>query len=227
MAKTKQKKADKKAGKKSDKKKAGKKSAKNAEKKNAKKAGRPTVIEKAEQSAAALKTVSRLPDAPGQDRGSVQGPRCLVQDPCGCGQDRGGADDGDGHDPDPRCFVQDPCGCGQDRGGAQDRAGHDPDPRCLVQDPCGCGQDRGGHDPDPGRRAQEPGGAVRDRQAARPAGPLHDEPRRAGQSVGRKVTPACCGAVADPLTARPVRPRPYSAPARMDPPGLVRRTVRK
>jgi hypothetical protein len=64
MAKTKQKKADKKAGKKSDKKKAGKKSAKNAEKKNAKKAGRPTVIEKAEQSAAALKTVSRLPDEP-------------------------------------------------------------------------------------------------------------------------------------------------------------------
>src|SRR5262249_4425406 len=49
-----------KAEKKADKKKAAKK----AEKKNAKKAGRPTVIEKAEQSAAALKTVSRLPDGP-------------------------------------------------------------------------------------------------------------------------------------------------------------------
>jgi hypothetical protein len=72
MAKTKQKKPDKKAGKKAGKKaeknaakKAGKKAdKKKADKKNAKKAGRPTVIEKAEQSAAALKTVSRLPDGP-------------------------------------------------------------------------------------------------------------------------------------------------------------------
>ena len=68
MAKTKQKKADKKADrkaeKKADKKKADKKAAKKAEKDNAKKAVRPTVIEKAEQSAAALKTVSRLPDGP-------------------------------------------------------------------------------------------------------------------------------------------------------------------
>ena len=63
MAKTKQKKAgkkaDKKAEKKADKKKASKKAGKNA-----KKAVRPTVIEKAEQSAAALKTVSHLPDGP-------------------------------------------------------------------------------------------------------------------------------------------------------------------
>src|SRR5215471_6074239 len=69
MAKTKQKKADKKkADKKADKKKAdtktAKKAGKKAEKKNAKKAVRSTVIEKAEQSAAALKTVSRLPDEP-------------------------------------------------------------------------------------------------------------------------------------------------------------------
>src|SRR5215831_14308871 len=73
MAKTKQKKADKKkADKKADKKKAdtkaakkaGTKTAKKAEKKNAKKAVRSTVIEKAEQSAAALKTVSRLPEEP-------------------------------------------------------------------------------------------------------------------------------------------------------------------
>ena len=65
MAKTKQKKADKKkAEKKADKKKAGKKAAKKAEKNGAKKTVRPTVIEKAEQSAAALKTVSQLPDGP-------------------------------------------------------------------------------------------------------------------------------------------------------------------
>ena len=114
MAKTKQKKAGKKAEKKSADKKASKKAEKkNAGKKNGKKATRPAVIEKAEQATAALKTVPQLPEkavtavgrqvttvarrtrtgaaapktpAAAQDCRGAQDDSCRVQDPGGRAQ---------------------------------------------------------------------------------------------------------------------------------------------